>query len=287
MGERNRRVVSVEHELRHALARGELSIEWQPWVHINTWSLISAEALVRWNHPNLGNVSPAEFIPVAEKAGLIGEIGAWVLERACSEAQSMLSPLLISVNVSPSQMMRPGLIDDVRRALQRSGLAPGRLEIEITEGIFLDDTPTALANLHQLKALGVQIALDDFGTGYSSLAYLRRFPFDTLKIDRAFVRELMTHSDARAIVRTIVELARLLGMRTVAEGVEEPAQLEVLRRAGCSSVQGYLLARPAPVQAMRRLMDTWDPMGRPDAGELDVSGAIPLDALPLNRFAGR
>jgi diguanylate cyclase (GGDEF)-like protein len=280
MGERSRRVVSIEHELRHALSRGELSLEWQPWVQIATWEPISAEALVRWNHPTLGSIAPSEFIPVAEKAGLIAEVGAWVLERACQEGAQTLQPLVISVNVSPAQLMRAGLIDDVRHALQSSGLPPERLEVEITEGIFLDDTLAALANLHALKDLGIQIALDDFGTGYSSLAYLRRFPFDTLKIDRAFVRELMTHSDARAIVRTIVELARLLGMRTVAEGVEEPAQLEVLRRAGCSSVQGYLLARPAPALALRRLIDQWDPAGRPDVGDLDVSEPMPFDPFP-------
>ncbi|MCD2341278.1 EAL domain-containing protein [Ideonella azotifigens] len=277
LGERSRRVVSVEHELRQALQRGELSLDWQPWVRVDTWELLSAEALVRWQHPTLGSIPPAEFIPVAEKCGLIGEIGAWVLQRACQEAQALFGNLMISVNVSPAQMMRTGLLDDVRRALQVSGLAAERLEIEITEGIFLDDTPTAMSNLHQLKSLGVQIALDDFGTGYSSLAYLRRFPFDTLKIDRAFVRELLTHHDARAIVRTIVELARMLGMRTVAEGVEEPAQLEVLRRAGCSSVQGYLLARPAPAEQMRRLMDSWDPNSRPDPGDLPASESMQFE----------
>ncbi len=287
MGERSRRVVSIEHELRQALQRGELSIDWQPWVQIEDWKLLSAEALVRWNHPTLGLISPTEFIPVAEKCGMIGEIGAWVLQRACQEAQSLFGNLMISVNVSPTQMMRQGLIDDVKRALQSSGLAPSRLEIEITEGVFLDDTPTAMSNLHQLKALGVQIALDDFGTGYSSLAYLRRFPFDTLKIDRAFVRELLTHRDARAIVRTIIELARMLGMRTVAEGVEEPAQLEVLRRSGCDSVQGFLLARPAPANAMRRLLDHWDANHRPDAGAFELSDSMHFEQYMPNLAAGR
>lgn len=287
MAERSRRAVAVEHELRQALQRGELSLEWQPWVDIQAWEPVCAEALVRWNHPTLGSVSPAEFIPVAEKAGLIGQIGGWVLMQACQQGQALLEPLVISVNVSPAQLMGTGLIDEVRRALSQSGLPADRLEIEITEGIFLDDAEAALANLHALKALGVQIALDDFGTGYSSLAYLRRFPFDTLKIDRAFVRELMTHADARAIVRTIVELARLLGMRTVAEGVEEPAQLEVLHRAGCSSVQGYLLARPAPALSLRQQVARWDPAGRPEAGEPGLSGNMPLDTLPDLRPSGR
>ena len=263
MGERSRRQVLLERELRQALARGELSLAWQPWVAIEAWEVVSAEALVRWHHPTLGWVPPSEFIPVAEKCGLIGDIGAWVLQRACQEAQTVLGDLRISVNVSPVQMMHAGLVDDVRRALAQSGLVPERLEIEITEGVMLDATPTAMSNLHQIKALGVQIALDDFGTGYSSLAYLRRFPFDTLKIDRAFVRELLGYPDARAIVRTIVELARLLGMQTVAEGVEEAAQLDVLQEAGCTAVQGNLLAEPVSSEALRRMIDGWDVGTRP------------------------
>ena len=263
MGERSRRQVLLERELREALARGELSLAWQPWVAIEAWEVVSAEALVRWEHPTLGWVPPSEFIPVAERCGLIGDIGAWVLQRACQEAQTVLGDLRISVNVSPVQMMRAGLVDDVRRALAQSGLVPERLEIEITEGVMLDATPTAMSNLHQIKALGVQIALDDFGTGYSSLAYLRRFPFDTLKIDRAFVRELLGYPDARAIVRTIVELARLLGMQTVAEGVEEAAQLDVLQEAGCTAVQGNLLAEPVSSEALRRMIDGWDTGTRP------------------------
>ncbi len=281
MGERSRRQVALEHELRNALSRGELSLAWQPWVAIEPWEVVSAEALVRWEHPTLGWVPPAEFIPVAERCGLIGEIGAWVMQRACEEAQSVLGDLRISVNVSPVQMMRPGLVDDVRRALSSTGLAPGRLEVEITEGVMLDATPTAMSNLHQIKALGVQIALDDFGTGYSSLAYLRRFPFDTLKIDRAFVRELLGYPDARAIVRTIVELARLLGMRTVAEGVEEAAQLDVLQQAGCTAVQGNLLAQPIAAEALRRLIEGWDSGSRPIPAELVLADADTSPQLPL------
>ena len=287
LGERHRRTVAVEAELRHALERGEFSLAWQPWVQTSNWQICSAEALLRWTHPELGAVPPSEFIPVAEKAGLIGDIGAWVLARACTEAQALLPPLPISVNVSPMQMLRPELIDEVQLALSSSGLPPDRLEIEITEGIFLDDTPTALANLHALKRLGVKIALDDFGTGYSSLAYLRRFPFDTLKIDRAFVRELMSHRDARSIVRTIVDLARVLGMRTVAEGVEEPAQLAVLNHAGCHAIQGYLVARPQPAAAMRALLHRWDSRNRPEADDLPSSVMMPLDGMLSNLRGGR
>ncbi|MEK8047009.1 putative bifunctional diguanylate cyclase/phosphodiesterase [Ideonella margarita] len=279
LGERNRRLVSIEQALRDALRRGELCLHWQPRVDIEGWQVVSAEALLRWRHPELGHISPAEFIPVAEKCGVIGEIGAWVLTQACIEAQALLTGLSVSVNVSPVQLMRPTMLDDVRRALQASGLAPHRLEVEITEGIFIDDTPEALANLHALKDLGVQIALDDFGTGYSSLAYLRRFPFDTMKIDRAFMRELLNQHDARAIVRTIVDLAKVLGMRTVAEGVEEPAQLEILRRAGCQDMQGYLVARPMPVAELHDLMAHWHLHARPEPGELPLSLPMPLDML--------
>lgn len=257
MAERSHRQTLLERELRHALARGELSLAWQPWVDLQTWTVVSAEALVRWVHPVLGEVAPSEFIPIAERSGLIGTIGAWVLKRACHEAVAVLGTLPVSVNVSPVQMMQGRLLEDVRLALLQSGLPSGRLEIEITEGVLLKDTPEALSSLHQLKSLGVSVALDDFGTGYSSLAYLRRFSFDTLKIDRAFVRELLGHADARAIVRTIVELARMLGMRTVAEGVEEAAQLDILQAAGCGAVQGHFLSRPLAVGHLRHMIERW------------------------------
>jgi diguanylate cyclase (GGDEF)-like protein len=276
LGARNRRLVSIELALREALARQELSLHWQPRVAIERWQVVSAEALLRWHHPDLGNIPPAEFIPVAEKSDLIGDIGHWVLMRACQEARVMPASMTISVNVSPVQLKRPTMVAEVRAALRASGLPAHRLELEITEGIFIDDTLDALTTLHELKELGVQIALDDFGTGYASLAYLRRFPFDTMKIDRAFVRELLTHHDARAIVRAIVELASVLGMSTVAEGVEEPAQLEVLHRAGCQAMQGYLVARPIPIHELLGLLHDWDPASRPDPGDMPSTRAVPL-----------
>lgn len=279
LGERSRRLLSIEQALREALSLGQFSLHWQPRVLINDWQVAGAEALLRWVHPDLGPIPPTEFVPVAEKSGLIAEIGAWVLERACLEAERFLPGLSISVNVSPVQLMREHFLGDVQRALTRSGLAPHRLEVEITESIFVDDAPRALANLHGLKQLGVQIALDDFGTGYSSLAYLRRFPFDTLKIDRAFVRELLTHHDARAIVRTIVDLAGTLGMQTVAEGVEEPAQLEVLRLAGCSAMQGYLVARPLPLEQLLPLLVAWDSAARPLPEEMPETRTASLEEM--------
>jgi diguanylate cyclase (GGDEF)-like protein len=279
LGERSRRTLSIEEALRDAMRLGQFTLHWQPRVHINEWHVAGAEALLRWTHPELGPIPPVEFIPVAEKSGLIVDIGAWVLERACIEAQQSMPGLSISVNVSPVQLMREQFLRDVEHALSRSRLPPHLLEIEITESIFVDDAALALANLHGLKRLGVQIALDDFGTGYSSLAYLRRFPFDTLKIDRAFVRELLTHHDARAIVRTIVDLANTLGMQTVAEGVEEPAQLEVLRLAGCSAMQGYLVARPLPINELRPLLRSWDETARPQPDEMPETRTATLEDM--------
>jgi diguanylate cyclase (GGDEF)-like protein len=276
LGERSRRQLSIEQELRVALTRQELYLEWQPIVDAQTWKVRGAEALLRWWHPTLGAISPVEFVPVAEKSGLIGEIGAWVLGEACRTAVQSMPGLCISVNVSPVQLMRVGFLDDVAKALKESGLAPERVEMEITESVFLDDATTALVNLHGLKNLGVRIALDDFGTGYSAFQYLRRFPFDTLKIDRAFVRELMTHHDARVIVRTIVGLANTLGMSTVAEGVEEPAQLEVLRLAGCSEIQGYLVARPMAIERLLPLLEHWNEDNRPEPGAMPETLDMPL-----------
>ena len=261
LADRHRRRVAIEQALRGALARSEMHLHWQPRVDVANWEVVGAEVLLRWQHPELGRVAPDEFIGIAEEAGLIAEIGLWVLGRACAHAAQMKHPIVVSVNVSPAQLLREDFASQALRVIAQSGLAPERLEIEVTESLFMDNSPQALANLHALREVGVRIALDDFGTGYSSLAYLRRFPFDTLKIDRAFVRELMTRHDARAIVRTILELARTLGMSTIAEGVEEPAQLAVLREAGCGSVQGYLAARPLPRGDFLRLLANWTPVG--------------------------
>ena len=263
LGERHRRRSAIDQALRGAELRGELHLHWQPQVDIAGWRIHAAEALARWRHPTLGDVSPAEFIPVAEESGYICEIGAWVLEQACLACARLAQPLVVSVNASPVQLFRGDFPGIVRATLARTGLAPGRLEIEVTESLFIGDSQVALDSLHALRELGVRVALDDFGTGYSSLAYLRRFPFDTLKIDRSFVRELTTRHDARAIVGTIVELARTLGMRTLAEGVEEPAQLDLLRQVRCDSLQGYLVARPMPLLEFECLLANWDAHAQP------------------------
>ncbi len=257
MGERLRLRIALERDLRDAIARKELTLHWQPQVDTRAWRISGCEALLRWQHPRLGMVPPLQFIPIAEETGLIVEIGEWVLQEACRVGARELPGLTINVNVSPMQIVREDFPQAVRRALDAARLDPHRLEIEITESLFIDASPKALKNLEALRQLGVRVALDDFGTGYSSLAYLRQFPFDTLKIDRAFVRELVTQRDARAIVKSIMDLARALGMSTVAEGVEEPAQYELLCRADCEYVQGYLIARPMPIADVKEMLASW------------------------------
>ena len=257
MGERLRLRMTMERDLRQAVARKELRLHWQPQVETAEWRVSGCEALLRWQHSDLGLIPPMNFIPMAEETGLIVELGEWVLNEACRVGAHKLPGLMVAVNVSPIQVVRDDFLLIVRKALAASGLPAQRLEIEITESLFIDASPKALRNLETLRQMGIRVALDDFGTGYSSLAYLRQFPFDTLKIDRAFVRELVTQHDARAIVRSIVELAAALGMSTVAEGVEEPAQYELLRRAGCAGVQGFLIARPMPIDQVVEMLESW------------------------------
>jgi diguanylate cyclase (GGDEF)-like protein len=234
----------VESDLRLALERGELELHYQPLFDLEQNRICSFEALLRWNHPKRGLISPVDFIPIAEDTGLIVPIGAWVVREACAQAARWPEQIRIAVNVSPVQFHRGSLHDTILSALATSSLAPGRLEVEITESIFLEGSETTLRLLHALRSLGVRVALDDFGTGYSSLSYLQSFPFDKLKIDRSFIHNLLTREGATAIVHAITELANALGIETTAEGVEETAQLMELRAHGCSSVQGFLFAEP-------------------------------------------
>jgi diguanylate cyclase (GGDEF)-like protein/PAS domain S-box-containing protein len=259
---RRRRLV-VERRLKQALERGELSLAYQPLVDLAQWRVTGFEALLRWNDAELGEVGPGEFIPVAEDSGLIQAIGQWVLERACADAARWPFDLAVAVNVSPVQIMSQDLHRITQAALRNAGLAAPRLELEITESIFLHEVTSSLAILRSLRETGVRIALDDFGTGYSSLAYLRRFPFDTLKIDRSFVRELPVRSDLRAIVKMIIGMAHMLNMKTVAEGVEETAQAHALDHYGCDRLQGYLIARPMPVTEVAGFLANWDRVLRP------------------------
>ncbi len=234
----------LETDLRLAVERGEFELYYQPLFDLRQNKICSFEALLRWRHPKRGLVSPADFIPVAEDTGLIVPIGAWVVREACAEAVRWPDHVRVAVNVSPVQFHRGALHETVLGALAASGLEPSRLEVEITESIFLEGSEATLRMLHSLRSLGVRVALDDFGTGYSSLSYLQSFPFDKLKIDRSFIQALLTRDGASAIVRAITELAHALNIETTAEGVEETAQLMELRSHGCSSVQGFLFAEP-------------------------------------------
>jgi diguanylate cyclase (GGDEF)-like protein len=235
----------LEIDLRNALARGEFELHYQTVISAATREPCGAEALARWRHPRRGLVGPDQFIPLAEEIGLIDAIGEWILGAACAEAAAW-PEVKIAVNLSPAQFRRGDLVEVITGALTRSGLAPDRLELEITESVLLQKSEANLATLHAIKSLGVSIVLDDFGTGYSSLGYLRMFPFDKIKIDRVFVQELASRSDCAAIVCAITGLARSLSIVTTAEGVETEEQLALVRAAGCNQVQGYLFGRPGP-----------------------------------------
>ncbi|UVI40273.1 putative bifunctional diguanylate cyclase/phosphodiesterase [Qipengyuania spongiae] len=234
----------MELDLRLAIRDGGFELYFQPLYNLRDDCLQGFEALIRWPHPRRGMISPAEFIPLAEETGLIVQIGEWVLREACRIATRWPENLTVAVNISPRQFAAPGLSSTILQALGQSGLAPNRLELEITESVFIANIEKTLSALHGLRDLGVKIALDDFGTGYSSLSYLRSFPFDKVKIDRSFVRDLTEEGNAHAVIRAITTLAEALGMATLAEGVELPEQCEILRREGCQFIQGYLLSEP-------------------------------------------
>lgn len=245
----------LERDLRAAFAAGDLDVHYQPVLLAESGRLTGFEALLRWRHPERGFVAPAEFVPLAEETGLIGPIGAWVLRRACTDAATWPAGIRVAVNLSPVQFRDGGLTGTVADVLAATGLAPGRLELEITESVLLAENAANLATLHRLRALGTRIALDDFGTGYASLSYLRAFPFDRIKIDRSFVSEMETHPQSAAIVRAIIGLGTSLGIAITAEGIETQAQAAHLCAAGCGEVQGFLFGRPMPAaQARRRIL---------------------------------
>jgi EAL domain-containing protein (putative c-di-GMP-specific phosphodiesterase class I) len=233
----------VENDLRTAIEKDELFVAYQPIVNTSGETLVGVEALCRWNHPLQGAISPTEFIPIAEDSGLIIPLGEQVLRRACTEAKAWPS-LTLSVNVSPLQFRRADFVDVVERILHETGFNPARLELEVTESTLLGNVDTAELSMRRLKTIGVRLALDDFGTGYSSLLYLRRFPFDKLKIDKSFVHSIEKSADAAAIVHAVVSLGRGLGMKVTAEGVETAEQHLFLRAAGAHSMQGYRFGRP-------------------------------------------
>jgi len=253
--------LSLKSGLRHAVARDEFELHYQPLIDLTSGHVVGAEALLRWNHPDLGMVSPARFIPVAEDSGLIVPIGEWVIQEACRQGaawtQAGLPPLVMAVNLSAVEFRRGDVEQKVARALQDSGLDPHCLELELTESILIHNTEQVLATVQRLKRLGVKLSIDDFGTGYSSLSYLKRFEVDKLKIDQSFIRDLAADPGDAAIIRAIIQMARSLNLRTLAEGVEDADMLAWLRVYGCDEVQGYLFAQPMPAPAFAAFVAHW------------------------------
>ena len=245
---------ALEIDLRKALAQGEFELFYQPLVDTKTAQIRGFEALLRWQHPQRGTIAPGEFISLTEETGLIVPLGDWIIRQACQEAGTWPTEYSVAVNLSPVQFKNKSLLGTVVNALAAARLDPGRLQLEITESALLQDSEGTLATLHQLRALGVKIAMDDFGTGYSSLGYLRKFPFDKIKIDQSFVRDMSTKGESMAIIRAVVAMGASLGISTTAEGVETVEQYELLQIEGCTEVQGYHFSRPRPAAEVRRTM---------------------------------
>ncbi len=254
--------LNLEQDLRAAIANDELVVHYQPKVDIDSLRVVGMEALVRWEHRQLGTIAPDQFIPLAEETGLIIPIGQWVLETACAQTRRWqdagFAPVRMGVNLSPVQFRQPDLLEVVERTLVETGVEPRWLELELTEGMLMQEVTSTMDCLRGLGDLGVQLSIDDFGTGYSSLSYLKRFPIDTLKIDRSFVRDVTENSDDAAIVTSIILMAHGLKLNVIAEGVETQSQLEFLRVLRCNEIQGYLISAPVPAEKARELLDRPD-----------------------------
>jgi diguanylate cyclase (GGDEF)-like protein/PAS domain S-box-containing protein len=254
MNARTRELMLLENSLRQALAREQFVLHFQPQVDIETGRVLGVEALVRWNHPDLGMIPPEDFIPLAEETGLIVPMGEWILRTACAQARTWrlarLPALRVAVNISPRQFRFPQLADRIRGILAETEMAPGLLELELTESMVMHDVETAIRTMNELTALGIQLAIDDFGTGYSSLHHLRRFPIRRLKIDRDFVRDVNANANDAAIASAIIALARTMTLEVVAEGIETREQLAFLKAKECQIGQGYLFSRPLPAEEL-------------------------------------
>jgi EAL domain-containing protein (putative c-di-GMP-specific phosphodiesterase class I) len=257
MDEEARRRRLLDLDLRRALqAGGEFEIYYQPVVHAASRKLTGMEALVRWQHPIHGLIGPNEFIPLAEEVGLIVPLGEFVLRMACKEAASWPAGLRLAVNLSLAQFRQPRMLEMVKEALDDAGMSPRRLELEVTEALLLEDAEGVRRILRSLQASGIQIALDDFGTGYSSLSYLHNFPFDRVKIDKSFVRDVDTRPRSASILRAVTSMAAALNMAVTAEGVETEAEHALLVAAGCTEMQGFMFSRPRPVAEIREMITT-------------------------------
>jgi predicted signal transduction protein with EAL and GGDEF domain len=255
----------LETDMRAALQAGTFEVHYQPLVNLETGEVRALEALMRWPHPERGMIPPSDFIPVAEETGLIAQLGLFVLRRACADAALWPDGVKVAVNLSPMQFKNGTLFQAVRDALGDVGLAPTRLELEITETLLLDKSEHVTATLHALRALGVRISMDDFGTGYSSLSYLRMFPFDKIKIDGSFVRGIGFSNESKAIIRAIMGLGSSLGMTITAEGIETESEQEFLRAVGCDEGQGFLYSKARPVAEVPHILDV---LGRPSRGQI-------------------
>jgi diguanylate cyclase (GGDEF)-like protein len=255
MDERMKARRSMEAAIRNALATGEFCLCYQPVINLADGRITGCEALIRWHNPERGDISPSEFIPIAEEMGLIVPLGEWVLRQACSDARNWPEDVRVAINLSPIQLLNPRLVPVVLNALASGGIAASRLEIEITETALMQNTETVLSALHRLHNLGIRISMDDFGTGYSSLSNLRSFPFDKIKIDRSFISGLPDREDSVAIVRAVASLAASLNMITTAEGVETAAQMERVRKLGCTEMQGFYFSRARPVEFITKLLN--------------------------------
>jgi EAL domain-containing protein (putative c-di-GMP-specific phosphodiesterase class I) len=260
--------LALEAELQQAVELEQFFLLYQPTFDLHTNRVIGVEALIRWQHPTRGVLAPDTFIPIAEQTRLIVPIGRWVLREACRQAAAWHEaghPIGMSVNISAHQLDQDGLDEDVERVLAQSGLDPASLTLEITETALMLDIDAATVRLRALKALGVRIAIDDFGTGHSSLAYLRKFPVDALKIDRSFISGIASSDAAAAIISTLVALGKTLGIDTLAEGIEQPAQLEKLQQEQCDQGQGFLFARPLDVPGIEDFLEAFDTTSAPTA----------------------
>lgn len=281
LNKRTQRRFSVETHLRKSLEAEELKLHYQPILNARSNEIVGMEALVRWSHPELGVVSPREFVGIAEETGLIRELGEWVFRTACKDTveyhRNGLSELTVSINLSAAQFKQTTLVSLISEILDEEGLAPGFVNLELTEGLLMEDTANSIETVVELKALGVGITIDDFGTGYSSLAYLKRFPLNALKIDQSFMPDLFAGSNDGAIVSAIIGLGRSLGLKVVAEGIESEAQLDFLRALGCDQVQGYLISRALPSRQFAQWAAGWSGEHTP-ASPTDTKAKLTLVA---------
>ena len=251
--------LELERDLRKALKEGEFLLHYQPQVNVVSGKITGVEALIRWEHPVMGLISPAHFIPVAESSGLIVPIGKWVLETACHQLQQWnaqgYTSLCVAVNLSGRQFSQEGLLDTIKEAIKKSGINSANLELEITESMMMENTDETISILNDIRSLGIQLSIDDFGTGYSSMAYLKRFPINTLKIDQSFIRGLPDDTGDGAIVKATIAIAHALNLTVIAEGVETESQLAFLKPLHCEEVQGYYFSRPLTAIKISELLE--------------------------------